>query len=237
MATTTRLTIEGDVVTREEIEKLPDGERVRRSRVKLEEWLAKIKAQEGQLEFLPPLSCGHIIARQVKGDHSCVVVQLPPAVRSFYYSPHDRLYRVAMPYIVLAIRSIGQAIDGTSSANRCGIYWFYRNEPVCSLDDPLFFSNMPNVYDNGQICWGNERIPLDAPMAKKIELVVRALFASHFNQHELDYQWYPAKSIPGHPQKFEEWETRSNEDPNFVLKLQWRSAGLTVRQMLEKGVR
>lgn len=143
-----------------------------------------------------------------------------------------------MPYIVLVLNFIGQAIDGTSSANRCGIYWFYRNAPIESLDDALYFPNMPNIYENGQVCWGRERIPLDAPLAQKAELVVRAIFASHFNEHELNDQWWPAvRNVPNHPQKFIEWEERSTEDPNFILQLKWRPANLTVRQALERGVK
>lgn len=240
MATKTRLIIEGDVVTRETEEGCsPDDVRVHRSRTKVQDWLNQLRAQEGQLEFLPPISCGHIVARQQKGQKSCVVVQLPPAIRSFYFSPDNRLYRVAMPFIVMAINFVGQAIDGTSSSNKCGVYWYYRTTSIRSLEDPLFFCNMPNVYWDGSVCWGTELIPLDIPLAAKVELVVQAIFASHFNQHELGEQWVPAiRMVRMHPQSFEEWETRSKEDPEFVLKLDWRPAdGLTVRQALERGVK
>lgn len=237
MATKKRLIFEGDVVTLEEVVAYTDGEeRVTRRRVKLADWQEQLRAHEGALEFLPPISCGHIIARQVKGNRSCVVAQLQPAVRSFVYTPDSRMYAVAMPYIVLAINFVGQAIDGTSAANKCGIFWYYRNDPVTSLDDALGHCNMPNVYKDGAVCWGKEVIPLDAPLGRKVEMVVSAIFSSNFNQHELGEQWEPAKKIEGHPQSFQDWETRSRENPEFVLKLAWRPSGLTVRQVLERWV-
>lgn len=237
MATKKRLIIEGDVVTQEEVEVNGDVERVRRLRVKLADWQESAREQEGTLEFLPPIASGHIIARRQKGDKTCVVVQLPPALRKFVYTPDKRIYEVAMPYIILAINFRGQAIDGTSSASSCGIYWYYRNEAVTSLDDPLGFCNMPNIYGEGQICWGKEVIPLDAPLGRKVEMVVAAIFASNFNAHELLCQWEPAKKIEGHPQTFADWETRSCKNPGFVLKLAWRPAGVTVRQVMERWVK
>jgi hypothetical protein len=238
MPSKSRLIIEGDVVTWETEETHgAEDVRITRRRVKREDWLAQVRAQEGHLEFLPPVSVGHIVARQSKGDRSCVVVQLPPSMRSFMYSPDSRLYTVAFPYSILAINFRGQAIDGVSSRNKCGIAWYFRNAPVSSLDDVLGYCNMPNVYSDGYICWGSETIPLDASLGRKVELVVAAIFASNFNSHELAYQWQPATAgVPGHPQSFADWETRSREDPNFILQLAWRPANMTVRQVMERWV-
>jgi len=218
------------VVTQEFSEVIGDTEKIVRSRVKLMDWMAQLMAQEGHTEFLPPVPFGHIVARQTKGQRSCVVVQLPPAVRSFMYSETNRLYRVAMPYVVLVVNFVGQAID-------C-IYWYYRNETIVSLDDQLFWPNMPNVYANGKVCMGSEKIPLSANLAQKVDMVVQVIFASHFNHHEIECQWKPSvRSITGHPQSFEEWETRSTEDPTFILKLDWRPAGISIQQALERGVK
>lgn len=242
MATRTQIVIEGELVTKITIDEGENWDKScwmkeTRQTVRLSDWLEALRAQEGNLDFLPPLSCGHIVARQNKGNRSCVVVQLLPGIRSFYFSPHSRLYRVAMPYVIVVVDFVGQAIDGASSRNRCGIYMFYRNESVTDLDDELSHCNMPNVYGDGAFCWGGETIPLDLSLGRKIEEVVKAIFASHFNNHEIGYQWDPAKGILNHPQSFEEWERRSVEDPAFVLKLAWRPSGLTVRQALERGVK
>lgn len=234
MATKTRLIIEGDLVIREDVETCPDGERISRKRTKLEDWEAQLRAQQGAMEFLPPVSCGWVVAKKDKGNRSCVVVQLPPGIHKWVYSEERRMYTTSFPYIILAINFIRGAIDGASSANRCGVFVYYRNESVATLDDPLFFPNMPNVYEDGALCWGTERIPLDAPINRKVEMVADAFFRSNFNHHELGYHWIPSKDgIRGHPQTFEDWENRSREDPGFVLRLAWRPAGVTVRQVLD----
>lgn len=244
MTTRQQLVIEGDLVSKVTLEdgKHYDGsvwhQETTHGTVKLGDWLDNVRAAEGTVEFLPPISLGHIAARMQKGNRSAVAVQLPPAIRSFVYTPDSRVYRVAMPHIVMLIQLIGEAVDAVSTGNKVGIYLYYRNRPVDSLDDELFFSNMPNIYANGQVCWGTDRIPLDAPLGRKVEMVIDGFFRSNFNQHELGEQWRPAVSeIAGHPQTFEEWETRSAEDPTFVLALPWRPAGINLRQALERGVK
>jgi len=211
---------------------------IRRSRTKLADWEAQLCAQQGAMEFLPPVSCGWIVAQKTKGERSCVVVQLPPAIRKWTYTPDSRIYTTAFPFIILGINFIRGAIDGASSANQCGVFIYYRNQSIVTLDDELNYPNMPNIYQDGSLCWGTERIPLDAPLSRKVELVVSAIFASNFNSHELGYHWKPSKDgIQGHPKTFSEWETRSREDPSFVLKLAWRPAGISIQGVLDRWVK
>ncbi len=237
-----QLVIEGDLVIKKKIEEGSDknGPWYREytlGTVKLSNWLKEVKAQQGENFIISTLPHGQIVGSNSKGDRSCLLVQLPPDVRSFFYSPDNRLYNVAFPWILILVKFIGNAVDANNTGNKVNIYMFYRNAPVMTGEDEVLYSNMPNTFSDGRLCWAKESFPLNWPKSKKAFEVVKAIFASNFNRHEKELQWQPAvNEVKGHPSSFKEWEDLSKIDPNFVLQLPWRKSGKTVKDLLDIGV-
>lgn len=242
MATRTLLEIEGGIVTKKIIEEGCDSHGPWRREhtkgaVNLQNWLAEVKAQQGEKMVIPTLPHGQIVGTNSKGDRSCLLVQLPPSMRSFYYSPKNRLYNVAFPWVLILVKFIGNAVDASNTGNKVNIYMFYRNAPVTSGEDEVFFNNMPNTFSDGRLCWSDKTFPLSWSKAKISFGVVGEIFKSNFNDHEITHQWGAAKrAVSGHPKSFSEWEDLSKIDPNFVLQLPWRKSGKSVNDLLEIGV-
>jgi hypothetical protein len=240
MATRKQIVIEGDLVHLVVIETGKNRDRsgwekkTTTGTIRLSDWLDTLEAEKGKTEFLPPIKYGHIVARKEKGNRSAVVVQLPPSVRSFYYSPEKRTYNVAYPYTYFVIQFIGEAVNAKSAGNKVGISFFYRNSPINSLDDEMLRSNMPNVFKEGKICWSRDTIDVSLPLATKVEKIIEAFWSSNFNHHEMGENWEPSTGIPGHPQSFAKWQEMTEIDPAFVLEISWRKTHKSVRELMEE---
>jgi hypothetical protein len=101
---------------------------------------------------------------------------------------------------------------------------FYRNQPLQSLDDKLYLTNLFNI-GGSSLCISGLQNKFRSHSQALSELV-NHLWAGEFNR-DLDGNfgtWGPAS--------IEEWEELSQADPQFVLKVNWRSSDCTVRSLL-----
>lgn len=202
--------------------------------VSLEDWLEQVLAARGTTTFNPQLSDGQIIARKTAGSKECVVVELKPAVRRIIERVSDRYNerarQLAFPYVYLVLNLTRGALEK--------MFVFYRNAPAEDLGAKLGCSNLPNVYGSGSVCTGSMSGMQPAwSLVTKVDWLVRGFWDSQFNRDLLDDNWRPSTRLAGHPQDFTEWEQMSQEDPRLILGITWRSAGKTIQQVLDEGVR
>lgn len=259
-----RFILEGLLATREEIttEQLGDGGQrvITTSQTKpLEAVMTELEKQNPRIDFAPGLNFGRWIASVTKGNKTAVAVELPPGVREFHYrnaSPGKedyattpgQIFQVGFPYIILIVW-----FDGTIMER---LFVYYSNSPIVTTDQSLCQCNLPNIYTTGwngkmndQLCTGAWGIPTNLNMLEKINRIVEEFLAAEYNLDLRSTRWNPAtgfasdgsqtgkaKAISNHPKSFEDWQKMSAEDPNFVLKLNWVSAGVTLEQILRKGV-
>jgi hypothetical protein len=231
--------IRGSLVTRfeESVCKNYDGSQTvtKTSRTKsLNSFFEELQKQEPRIEFTPYLAEGRWIGKTVWGDRTCVLVELPPATRKIAarVESGSRLYELAMPYIVLAVSLVGDGVEA--------VQVFYRNSAIKNQEDKLYCPNLPNVWGANEtpsckMCTGwavNVRLPLP----EKVAGIVDAFLMSEFNTDLQGSHWEPSKKLTGHPLTFGEWEAMSKEDASFVLRIAWRWSGLTVGEVLNKGV-
>lgn len=174
-----------------------------------------------------------------------VIVEQKPSVRSLLFPESllngipDRRYssddprrtdgiprRVSLPYVIFTI-----AIKGDSDA---GLWVHYRTEPLKSLGDILYSSNLPNIMDPGcSMCLGTTSIHVRGlPLSDQIDNVLKAFYSSTFNN---DYTACYAKIANSEPKMktLQHWVNNSAEDPSFILKVKF-SPYCTVTEWLTR---
>lgn len=235
----TKLVIEGDLVTKivEESGTNHNGSSWAHQDVigtiRLEELLEQLMASRGSDVFTPHLTEGHLLAQKSAGRKSVYLIEFRPGFHRIIESidqRDNRLREVAFPWFYILVVFKGIFVDQ--------IEVYYRNERALHLDEELFYTNLPNIFDDGHVCTGSmSGIRENWLLNQKLDWIVRSFWDSYFNKDLNDNFWNPARrNIAGHPQNFGEWEELSKIDPNFVLELEWRSTGKTIRELMEARV-
>ena len=140
---------------------------------------------------------------------------LPQDIASRRQDSEPTTYRLAVPYVVFVVSTIGEQIEGLST--------YFRTQPIASLDATLFSSTLPNTNDDGIVCLGSVRVS-GASVGERVDALVGAFWASRFNQ---DLRRHPLPFSGG----FRAWASRSRRDPLAALSLQYDPYWRTLRQV------
>jgi hypothetical protein len=203
MQSRTFLRIEGDLVSL--VTEVIDRE------VTLPDLLTELTTAE--VAFTPrlPTGCRYWI-RSGTTDRQVFVIEQAPSRRTIEYHASRRrdseptTYRLAVPYVVFVVSTIGDQIEGLST--------YFRTQPVASLDATLCCSPLPNTNDDGIVCLG-----------ERVDALIGAFWASRFNQ---DLRRHPLPFSGG----FRAWAARSRHDPLAALSLQYDPYWRTLRQVV-----
>jgi len=216
MQSRTFLRIEGDLVSL--ISEVIDRE------VTLPDLLAELTTAQVAMTPRLPTGCRFWV-RSGTTDRSVFVVEQPPSRRTIEYHAsrrHDSeptQYRLALPYVVFVVSTIGDQIEGLST--------YFRTQPIASLDATLLCSTLPNTSDDGVVCLGSVRVG-GRSVGERVDALIGAFWASRFNQ---DLRRHPLPFSGG----FRAWASRSRRDPLAALSMQydpyWRTLRRVVSQM------
>ncbi|MEK7250400.1 MAG: hypothetical protein AAB209_08270 [Bacteroidota bacterium] len=145
--------------------------------------------------------------------------------------------RLAFPYIVLFVLFVEGELSGYQQA-------YYRTEPITSQNDGLLYPNLRNCTDyRGMKCClclghGDHESVARLPWDQKINRVVEYLWSRGFNKssetHNQTPYWTMMHDVDRRISSIEAWQKASVEDPSFPLKVKWKSAGVTVKQVADK---
>src|SRR6266542_3497690 len=147
MQSRTFLRIEGDLVSL--VTEVIDRE------VTLPDLLAELTTAQVAMTPRLPTGCRFWI-RSGTTDRSVFVVEQAPSRRTIEYHASRRreseptTYRLALPYVVFVVSTIGDQIEGLST--------YFRTQPIASLDATLLCSTLPNTNDDGIVCLGSVRV-------------------------------------------------------------------------------
>lgn len=166
-----------------------------------------------------------------KGPRAIYILELKPELRlvnwgadgyqddegnwNYEHDQDSTPYTVATPYVVMAtIFTQGRAYGDPLT--------FYRNEPLKSLDDPLFQTNLMNVGSQGYTCVHPE-ITKHMSVAEQLGEIVNAFWSGEFNGHMSGSNWhdYLEDGSDSRLKSIESWQAASLKDPKFVLDVEW----------------
>ena len=213
MQSRTFLRIEGDLVSL--VTEVIDRE------VTLPDLLTELTSSQVAISPRLPTGC-RFWFRAGTTDRQVFVVEQAPMRRTIEYHANRRhgseptSYRLALPYVVFVVSTIGDQIEGLST--------YFRTEPIGSLDATLFCSTLPNTTDDGIVCLGSVRVS-GATVGERIDALVGAFWASRFNQ---DLRRHPMPFSGG----FRAWASRSRRDPLVALSMRYDPYWRTLRQVV-----
>ena len=213
MQSRTFLRIEGDLVSL--VTEVIDRE------VALPDLLTELTSSQVAISPRLPTGCRFWL-RSGTTDRQVFVVEQQPSRRTIEYHANRRhsseptSYRLALPYVVFVVSTIGDQIEGVST--------YFRTEPIGSLDATLFCSTLPNTSDDGIVCLGSVRVS-GASVGERIDALVGAFWGSRFNQ---DLRRHPMPFSGG----FRAWASRSRRDPLAALSIRYDPYWRTLRQVV-----
>jgi hypothetical protein len=161
-----------------------------------------------------------------------------------------RVVRLSVPYlIVLAVFMAGPNGHFTlSQSNEC----FFRNGPLTSLDDELFYPALLNCskfrsQEGAPLSWictqylnrafERETDPNRRARAAFTSLM-HCLLETGFNyssEHHEGASWFgESRRVDPRLETVEAWEAASEQDPLFAADVPWLRTGFTVRQVAER---
>jgi hypothetical protein len=187
---------------------------------------------------------------------SIYIVQLTPQVRWIKWlddnSPEPygpgavyAEHRLATPYVVLKVPFWGPRIVPR-------IEVFYRNRPLESLDGDggaLFWPNLYNVSVNAYRCtawYCSQHLP-EARVRTKVQAglnaVVHHLFGGGFNASSEAHEGLSTfglcvqEKLDPRITDVQRWAEATRKDPRFVLGVEWKPTGLTVKDLIERELK
>jgi len=218
--------------------------------------------------FAPRIDTGELLlttgarAARSRGQTTIVVLERPPALYSFKWIASDSKSRfgsgttyrevtLALPFlVVLAVFATGETGQFTlaSGSNEC----FFRNAPLKSLDDELFYPALLNcskfrVQEGRPLVWictqyldrsfDRER-DLNARVRGGITALMRCLLETGFNYsseaHEGSSWFTESRGVDPRIATVEAWQEASLKDRCFALDMPWLKTGHTLRQVMER---
>jgi hypothetical protein len=183
-----------------------------------------------------------------KGVFRIVVVEQPAMPRGVFVIADDSpvpygskvkstLRWLSFPNVCLVILFYGEALSGYQQI-------FYTMKPLTSMEDELLLCNLPNVSTQGPgglpywFCSQHIGGVTNLPWADKIYKIVNHLWRTGFNWssdiHEGLSQFNAMKELDERISTFSKWEAATKKDPDFTLKVEWKSSGMNLKQAIDK---
>ncbi|MDO8669560.1 MAG: hypothetical protein Q7K65_04680 [Candidatus Buchananbacteria bacterium] len=160
------------------------------------------------------------------GETQIVVVEQKPQMRTLHFMDEfvggDGCYNLALPYVIFVIIFH----EGQFRL----LYLYYANKPMVSLDSQVFHSNLPNIHGGHDVCLGFRGCRATS-LSGKVEEVIAHFWQSRFNNDLND--WY--RHFADQERVFRNlasWQKASQDDPLFVLKVNWPSSNSDIAQKI-----
>ncbi|HYC24111.1 MAG TPA: hypothetical protein VEI94_15495, partial [Candidatus Bathyarchaeia archaeon] len=181
-----------------------------------------------------------------------LVIEMPPGPRRVSwiaddspapYGPGARYEqrRLSFPWVVLVLVLVDGELSGLQQA-------FFRNAPIGSLDDELYYTNLLNVAAGyGQESWvclvklrGElGELGWDERTRAVIDHFWQASNTRSSEEHEGHSFWSKGRAVDRRFASAAAWEAATLADPYFALSVRWRRApsrlGATLARMLERA--
>ena len=195
-----------------------------------------------------------------RGQTTIWIYEQPPGVRQLSWSESHRgageyrQVRIALPYLIIV--AVFQLHIGDNPHLSVLNEAFFRNAPLKSLDDELFYTALPNCLRRdkpgtldsssmplSQICLaGTVDPPSSMGKGGRFRFLFgelhRSFLESGFNTDGGHMNSYlraaVLEKIDPRIETIEEWEKNTSEDPLFVLDVKWKTTGHSIRKVANR---
>jgi hypothetical protein len=154
------------------------------------------------------------------------VLEFPPELRNVLWEDdygYSRQRTIATPYVVMAVLFY-------EPGHMCAAI-YYRNKPIKSLDDKLYYTNLYNT-SSGAVCLDGLKPQYDWSHTQALSELVTHFWGGEFNQ-EITTNFFEAREYSNDERisTIERWEEESKRNPKFVLDVKWPKAHETLRTL------
>ena len=151
-----------------------------------------------------PKNLSHLGANPMpNGDTEVdLVIEFLPQPRQITWHARDNdptsTFRLAMPwtYFVFNMHTSDAALRTAWTCQNWKVFW--TKKKVTSLTDNMMRVFLPNVYEDGRICFGNLGRAGNTSLAEFVDATVNTFWISTFNNHL-------TVPLPGDYKNFDEW--------------------------------
>lgn len=142
-----------------------------------------------------------------------VIVEVEPKVRTLTMQADawrragadgNKTHRVSLPYTLFHFKM--QTNDPTGNKWRFDDYrCFFAPEPFTNLDHEVIPALLPNVFEDGRICFGDTGTDAEQTIANRINAIVNEWYVSNFNNIGHTREHY----LPWNSPDFDKWVRES----------------------------
>lgn len=157
-----------------------------------------------------------------------LMISLPPHVRTLDFDQPlaEIAPRLSFPYTLFYFAMT------TGAENPRGQDWslvnqlvYFADKRINNLDQWIVPALLPNVYEDGSICYGNTGVDAVQPLSDRLDELVNSWYLTRFtNHHVREYEW------PWHKKTYKRWAEETERDAacwkNFP---EWDRANATVQ--------
>ena len=138
------------------------------------------------------------------------LLELPPGIRSIIKSGYR--YRIALPWTYFVF-SFTTASDVNYGPNWQIIdyFVFHARDRVRDMESRLWSAFLPNVYEDGRICFGSTSPPIDQPLADRVDQYVNDWYQTQFNNDVHGSRLHPLPYGGRLPNGWNLWVTATTE--------------------------
>lgn len=165
------------------------------------------------------------------GRHAVYILELQPELRTVLWVDDPECtgdgipYTIATPYVVLQVPFHENGIY-------CHVRVFYRNQPLQSIDDELYHTNLHNI--NSGLCLDGLKYPAKSSRAEVLGELVNHLWSGEFNRETGNlFELFAQDGNDQRLTSIENWQKASQADPKFVLGVNWFPVQMTVKQCIQ----
>ena len=217
----------------------PDGRWIVELELPLEPYLDRLASElaaSHPRETILPYGCRWYDRRQ---RAEALILEEPPSTRRIRFAARRALtgdeapeesFDLAFPYVIYAFIFL----DGNFEEMKI----FYRPAPLLSRDDELYLSNLFNVQlsrghrAHNRACLRPKPDVRGFPLAQQTEKIINHFWNTEFNQDVEDSGFHHYVSKHPEMDSLSRWEKESLDDPLFVLRFPWETAGTTLGDLI-----
>ncbi len=180
---------------------------------------------------LPTIARAQVFAHVDESDQTSkklyVLSEIPAGIKNISKNLGDRgarRYRLAMPwtYIWFACSTTDNIIRGASWAIT-DYKIFHAQSRYDGINDPMIVARVPNVYEDGRICWGATGVSPNMSLANRIDQLTNEWYLSRFNT-DLD----GSVPLPYDEGNYRRWVQETRDNPNcWVSWPEWTNPTVT----------
>ncbi len=147
------------------------------------------------------------------GEHTYYVIEETPRVRTITWDGQH--YRLSFPYCIFLMKYKKTRYEHT--------FFYFRNTPITNTNDSLFGVPLPDLSNEGLICFPDSLVYPDGGPAIVANYLQTVFWNSNFRSEHWGHR-------VGRPITREQWVRLTKDTPSSIVEINWHNTPYKVNQ-------